>query len=106
MPAGAPRVGCRLKKPASALKNGQSLVLGGVEENGRDAFNRLSALCLKASGSLKIIDPKMNLRVSKSTPLRVYKQGSERTKAGLAQTLLRDEALLNQNGGRVTFSGG
>lgn len=81
MPAGVPRVGCRFKKPASALKNGQNLVLGGVDENGRDAFNRLSALCLKALGSLKIIDPKMNLRVSKSTPLRVYEQGSERTKA-------------------------
>lgn len=81
MPAGVPRVGSRLKKPAADLKNGQSLVLGGVDENGRDAFNRLSALCLKALGSLKIIDPKMNLRVSKSTPLRVYEQGSERTKA-------------------------
>ena len=81
MPAGAPRVGCRFKKPASALKNGQSLVLGGVDANGRDAFNRLSALCLKALGSLKIIDPKMNLWVSKSTSLRFYKQGSERTKA-------------------------
>ena len=81
MPAGAPRVGSRFKKPAADLKNGQSLVLGGVDENGRDAFNRLLALCLKASGSLKIIDPKMNLLVSKSTPLRFYKQGSERTKA-------------------------
>lgn len=63
--------------------DGQSLVLGGVDENGRDAFNRLSALCLKASGNLKMIDPKINLRVGKSTPLRVYEQGSELTKAGL-----------------------
>ena len=44
--------------------NGQSLVLGGVDRQGRDAFNKLSELSLKASLELKLIDPKINLRVN------------------------------------------
>ncbi len=63
--------------------NGQSLVLGGVDENGDEVFNLLSELCLKASKRLRMIDPKINLRVNKNTSLRVYELGSELTKAGL-----------------------
>lgn len=63
--------------------NGQSMVLGGVDENGEDVFNLLSELCLEASKDLLMIDPKINLRVSKNTPARVYELGSELTKAGL-----------------------
>ena len=63
--------------------NGQSLVLGGKDENGREIFNELSRLCLEASGRLMVIDPKINLRVSKDTPLEVFKLGTELTKKGL-----------------------
>lgn len=63
--------------------NGQSMVLGGMDENGNEVFNLLSKLCLKASKDLLMIDPKINLRVNKKTPLEVYRLGSELTKAGL-----------------------
>lgn len=63
--------------------NGQSMVLGGVDENGNEVFNLLSRLCLKASNNLRLIDPKINLRVNKNTPLEIYELGSELTKAGL-----------------------
>ena len=63
--------------------NGQSMVLGGMDENGNEVFNLLSELCLEASKNLLMIDPKINLRVSKNTLLRVYELGSELTKAGL-----------------------
>lgn len=63
--------------------NGQSLVLGGMDENGEEVFNLLSELCLEASRNLLMIDPKINLRVNKNTPIRVYELGSELTKAGL-----------------------
>jgi formate C-acetyltransferase len=63
--------------------NGQSIVLGGVDENGKPAFNALSAMCLKASKELKIIDPKINIRVDKSTPANIYEMGTELTKEGL-----------------------
>lgn len=63
--------------------NGQSMVLGGMDENGEEIFNLLSELCLEASRNLLLIDPKINLRVNKNTPTRVYELGSELTKAGL-----------------------
>lgn len=63
--------------------NGQSVVLGGIDENGNDVFNLLSELCLTASRELLLIDPKINLRVSKKTPMRIYELGSELTKVGL-----------------------
>ena len=52
--------------------NGQSLVLGGITPDGEDAFYRLSELCLIASGELRVIDPKINLRVNKNTPKELW----------------------------------
>jgi len=54
-----------------------------VDEDGNEIFNLLSKLCLKSSRDLLLIDPKINLRVSKNTPTEVYELGSELTKAGL-----------------------
>lgn len=63
--------------------NGQSLMLGGVDEDGRQVFNLLSELALEASEALLMIDPKINIRVNRETPDRVYQLGSRLTKAGL-----------------------
>ena len=63
--------------------NGQSMMLGGLDENGNEVFNLLSELCLKASYNNKLIDPKINLRVSKNTPTKRYTLASHLTKAGL-----------------------
>ena len=63
--------------------NGQSIVLGGLNPDGTDSYNMLSELCLKASLELKLIDPKVNLRVHKNTPHEIYVLGSQLTKQGL-----------------------
>jgi len=63
--------------------NGQSMVLGGTDLEGKDCYNELSELCLRASGELKLIDPKINLRVNNQTPLSVFEEGSRLTKMGL-----------------------
>ncbi len=63
--------------------NGQSMVLGGRLPDGSEGFNELSELCLLASRNLKLIDPKINLRVNKDTPLELYEKGTELTKVGL-----------------------
>ncbi len=63
--------------------NGQSMMLGGVDKNGKESFNLLSSMCLDASGELKVIDPKINLRVNKNTPMVIFEQGTRLTKAGL-----------------------
>ena len=63
--------------------NGQSVMLGGVTRDGKPAFNGLLRLCLAACGELKLVDPKINLRVDKATPLEIYKLGTELTAKGL-----------------------
>lgn len=63
--------------------NGQSLVLGGVDSQGKNSYNLLTKLCLKASEELCLIDPKINLRVSKDTPFEIYELGTQLTRKGL-----------------------
>ena len=66
--------------------NGQSVMLGGrtrAAAGGGCAFNALSRLCLKACGELKLVDPKINLRVDKQTPIDIYELGTALTKEGL-----------------------
>lgn len=63
--------------------NGQSIMLGGIDGEGNDVFNPLSRLCMQASLELRLIDPKVNLRVHKNTPLSLYELGTQMTKQGL-----------------------
>ncbi len=63
--------------------NGQSMVLGGMTPEGGDGYNLLSEMCLRASLDLRLIDPKINLRVSKDTPLKIFRLGTELTRLGL-----------------------
>ncbi len=42
---------------------------GGLIEDGTEICNLLITMCLEVSSDLKLIDPKINLRVTKETPL-------------------------------------
>lgn len=63
--------------------NGQSIVLGGRDMDGKYLFNDISRMCLKASYELKMIDPKINIRVDSGTPDEIFDAGSKLTKIGL-----------------------
>ncbi len=63
--------------------NGQSMMLGGMDENGEYIFNLLTELCMEASCNNKLIDPKINLRVNKDTPKEIFVKATHLTKAGL-----------------------
>ncbi len=63
--------------------NGQSMVLGGFDKNGESMYNELSEMCMRASLELKLIDPKINLRVGKNTPLEMFEFATRLTKVGL-----------------------
>ena len=63
--------------------NGQSMMLGGCDADGNDAFTDLSRLCMEASLDLNLIDPKINLRVSKNTPQDLLEFATLMTKQGM-----------------------
>lgn len=63
--------------------NGQSLMLGGKTSDGSYLFNIISSLSLKASRQLKLIDPKINIRVDANTKEEIFTECTKLTKVGL-----------------------
>lgn len=63
--------------------NGQSMMLGGCRPDGSDGVNELTYMILRVSKDLKLIDPKINLRIDSNTPYDLLVLGCELTKAGL-----------------------
>jgi pyruvate-formate lyase len=63
--------------------NGQSLMLGGVKRDGSDAVNPLTRMVLRVACDVAMIDPKINLRITKDTDLELLSLASELTRLGL-----------------------
>ncbi len=63
--------------------NGQSLTIGGVTRDGRDATNELTRMVLRVSRDVSMIDPKINLRISAQTDLDLLALATELTRKGL-----------------------
>lgn len=63
--------------------NGQSMVLCGRDSHGNDQTNELSYRCLDAACELSTIDPKINVRVDRRTPLSFYERCTDLTAKGL-----------------------
>ncbi len=63
--------------------NGQSLMLGGVTRDGSPAVNPLTFMALRAARDVAMIDPKINLRVTKDTDLDLLSLAAELTRQGL-----------------------
>jgi len=64
--------------------NGQSIMLGGVKpEDGSCAVNALTHLIMRVSHDVNMIDPKINLRVSKDTELDLLIEAANLTRQGL-----------------------
>ena len=64
--------------------NGQSVMLGGCDPvTGESAVNDLTYLILDVSREVRLIDPKINLRIDRNTPLELLERGSRLTACGL-----------------------
>jgi formate C-acetyltransferase len=63
--------------------NGQSVMLGGQRRDGGDGVNPLTSIALEAARTVALIDPKINLRVTRETDLALTAKGVELTRLGL-----------------------
>jgi len=63
--------------------NGQTVTLGGLTREGRDAVNRLTRLALRVARDVALIDPKVNLRIGADTDLELLELATELTRKGL-----------------------
>jgi formate C-acetyltransferase len=63
--------------------NGQSLMLGGTTPDGECADNELTRMVLRVARDVNMIDPKINLRVTRETELDILELAAELTRKGL-----------------------
>ena len=63
--------------------NGQSMMLGGCKRDGTDGVNELTWMAIRVGCELSLIDPKINLRITPDTDLKLLTLASEMTRKGL-----------------------
>lgn len=63
--------------------NGQSLMVGGVKRDGSCAINLLTNMVLRVARGVGMIDPKINLRITKDTDLKLLELAAQLTEIGL-----------------------
>jgi pyruvate-formate lyase len=63
--------------------NGQTITLGGLDQDGKPVDNELTRMALRVSRDLAMIDPKVNLRISATTDLDLLCLATELTRKGL-----------------------
>lgn len=63
--------------------SGMTVMLGGMNKDGKDCCNDLTDLFLKASEEVAMLEPKINLRVHKKIPSEVLDLAANLTKKGL-----------------------
>jgi formate C-acetyltransferase len=63
--------------------NGQTIMLGGQTQDGCDAINELTRMAIRVALYTNMIDPKVNLRITKNTSLSLLTMATELTRRGL-----------------------
>ena len=61
----------------NAGEQGDTLILGGLEESGNDVTNELTFLFLKAHRELKLTYPKIHIRFSSRTPAVLFQEAAK-----------------------------
>lgn len=74
---------------------GYNIVVGGVDEEGRDATNELSYLCLKATEDVRLPQPNIGIRIHSQSPHAFLRKAAEviRLGTGLPQ-VFNDEVAI------------
>lgn len=74
---------------------GYTLMVGGVDSNGRDANNEFSEFLLKLHEDIRLPQPNLSVRIHEQTPYSLYKTAAEtiRLGTGLPQ-IFNDEANI------------
>lgn len=74
---------------------GYNIVLGGVDERGRDATNELSYLCLKATEEVRLPQPNIGIRIHSKSPHEFLKRAAEVIRIGIGMPqIFNDEVVI------------
>lgn len=86
--------GYKYKSNALPGDTGQVIVLGGVNESGKDTSNELTLLFFDVMEELSLPDPKIVLRVHKNTPNHVWERAMKLLTRGLGYPLFSNDDVL------------
>lgn len=74
---------------------GFNIAVGGVDEEGRDTYNELSLLCLKAQYHLGLPQPNLSVRLNKNTSHELYQEAIKVVAKGSGMPqFFNDEAII------------
>lgn len=72
--------------------------MGGYDEDGKDACNEITLMCLKACRRLPLNAPCISLRLNKFTPEDVKKEAAKALLSGGAHPILfHDDKMVDGN---------
>ncbi|WP_321992573.1 glycyl radical protein [Marispirochaeta aestuarii] len=73
----------------------QNIIVGGVDEYGRDASNELSFLCMEVTRELKLPQPSFSVRWHAGTPRRFMTEAASVVKGGFGMpAFFNDEVII------------
>lgn len=85
-----------LKVNEPKMRTVQSVTLGGITPDGKDAVNELTKICLNATKETGMPYPNVGLRINPINPAWIYEEAVETVKAGCGQPmLLNDEVWIS-----------
>ena len=71
------------EKISQCEKTWQNITLGGCDKNGRDVYNELTIMCMKASIATRKDQPQISLRVHEDMPEEVWRTTFELIQTGM-----------------------
>ena len=77
--------------------HGQTITLGGVTKDGRDATNELSHMFLRADRDIRLVQPDMAARIHQTTPNEFLKEICINIKEGLTKPKVFNDEVVVQS---------
>lgn len=93
-----------LKVNEPKMRTVQSVTLGGITRDGKDASNELTRICLQTAADVGMPYPNIGLRVNKENPDWLYTQAVETAKAGCGQPQLLNDDVWITNMKKLGYS--
>jgi len=75
-------------------KTTQNVVVGGIDENGDDAVNPLSWICLDAYADVRTVQPNFGVRISEKTPELFFTRAMRYAGDGVLLHFFNDAAII------------
>lgn len=93
-----------LKVNEPKMRTVQSVTLGGITPDGKDAVNELTRICLQTAKEVGMPYPNVGLRVNCLNPDWIYEEALETIKAGCGQPMLLNDEIWITNMMKLGYS--